>query len=256
MGGLPRGVPSAAGTVQLGLVHLAATDPTQRIGPLFAPYAHLFPDSVRAMALDGIVQHSQSASSNGQDVEAVFSGLLDRARQTPIPAPGCSEGQCRATLSDEDVLFALRPALNNAFEWPGVGQTLAEAAAQKNGNATLLSSFADSKLYAATAVSCQDWDVFHPSSTSSTLAEFLQLQHGEMPILLVNALYDPTTSYAWALGLKQELGGDGRVVLLTREGAGHTSYLPRLMVGGEAMPRINAYLLDLTLPEPGTVVDL
>ncbi|KAK8129519.1 tripeptidyl aminopeptidase [Apiospora kogelbergensis] len=291
---------------------------------LFATYAQLFPDRVRAMALDGILQHSQSVSSNlltesttyeatlkqffafcntsnkcplkRQDVQAVFTGLLAQAKKTPIPAPGCvgKPSLCRAQVSDEDILFAMQSTLLSVHEWPNAGVALAQA---KAGNATLLSQrrqfatgasvYADSGVYSATAVACQDW-----AGYTSTLAELKQLKRigelaspltqgacqfwsieaqcigwpakttyppapiqykGKTPLLLVNSLYDPSTSYTWAVGLKQELGD--RAVLLTRNGAGHTSYLPGIENGGEAMRQMNAYLLELTLPKAGTVVD-
>ena len=45
--------------------------------------------------------------------------------------------------------------------------------------------------------------------------------HGAPPILIVNATHDPSTSYAWAQGLAEQIDGS---VLLTRIGDGHTSY--------------------------------
>lgn len=40
------------------------------------------------------------------------------------------------------------------------------------------------------------------------------------PILLVNAFYDPETSYAWVVNLQREFGDDN-AVLLSRNGSGH-----------------------------------
>jgi hypothetical protein len=65
-------------------------------------------------------------------------------------------------------------------------------------------------------------------------------------MLQVNSLYDPSTSYTWAVGLQSEIKNS---VLLTRNGSGHTSY----GLGGETTELTNAYLLNLTLPEPGTI---
>ena len=39
--------------------------------------------------------------------------------------------------------------------------------------------------------------------------------------LIVNATYDPSTAYPWAVGMFHQIEGS---VLLTREGDGHTSY--------------------------------
>jgi pimeloyl-ACP methyl ester carboxylesterase len=85
---------------------------------LGAAYAELYPENVRAMILDGNVDHSQSEISNfvtemstyeneltrffdwcnetsscalsGQNVAKVFDELVSNATRSPIPAPGCS----------------------------------------------------------------------------------------------------------------------------------------------------------------------
>ncbi|RAL00049.1 alpha/beta hydrolase [Aspergillus ibericus CBS 121593] len=67
------------------------------------------------------------------------------------------------------------------------------------------------------------------------------------PILLVNAQYDPLTWLAWAVGLQDQIR---KSVLLTRAGDGHTFYLLR----GETSRAIDAYLVNLTLPIPNTVL--
>ena len=66
-------------------------------------------------------------------------------------------------------------------------------------------------------------------------------------ILMLQSLYDPNTGFAWALGVRDELNA----VLLIRDGTGHTSWL----LGGATAAAAEAYLLDLTLPEPGTILD-
>lgn len=66
-------------------------------------------------------------------------------------------------------------------------------------------------------------------------------------ILMVNADHDPSTSYVWAVSVRQQLPN---AVLLTREGDGHTSFF----LGGQATDAINSYLVNLTLPEIGSVV--
>jgi pimeloyl-ACP methyl ester carboxylesterase len=66
------------------------------------------------------------------------------------------------------------------------------------------------------------------------------------PILLVGGTNDPATPYAEAVAVNKQIAGS---VLLTRQGNGHTSY--------DASPCSHAaedvYLIDLTLPAPGTV---
>ncbi|KAL4958182.1 Alpha/Beta hydrolase protein [Aspergillus filifer] len=68
------------------------------------------------------------------------------------------------------------------------------------------------------------------------------------PMLLVNALHDPETSYVWANGMREQIPSG---VLLTRDGSGHTSY--SLM--GEASNIIDRFLANGTLPRENTVVD-
>ncbi|KAI0467806.1 TAP-like protein-domain-containing protein [Xylaria cf. heliscus] len=283
---------------------------------LFSQYAQLFPDSFRAIALDGNLQHSQSESSNlltettsyeatlkqffdwcastddcalrGEDVEAIFKTVRDSATTTPIPAPGCDNVSCRSDVTEEDFLFTVQGFLISQRNWPALAQGLLEA---NKGNATIVSQFnqiaigdayEDSYLYAGTAIGCQDWAhastgladvvekqnlgaVFSPLVLGACQSYKLQTQclgwpaplsnppapvtyKGKLELLMVNSLYDPSTSYTWALGLHSEIKN---AVLLTRNGSGHTSYL----IGGDASKLTNAYLLNLTLPQPGTITD-
>ncbi|RYP30027.1 hypothetical protein DL767_006442 [Monosporascus sp. MG133] len=297
---------------------------------LFSQYAELFPDGVRAMALDGALQHSQAESSNlliesaayettlqkffewcdsanssfdralprddGGDGGArqVFIDVLAKARDAPIPAPGCDDGRatgCRSSVTEEEARFNAQGLVLKTASWPALGRALLEA--RDDANATLLSraqpiavgdDYEDSYLFGGTAVQCQDWT----HATASTWAGSTELQilgaafapltrgasqsyrieascagwpspqrnperplsyAGDADVLLVNSVHDPSTSYVWAVGLGAELGE--RAVLLTRDGAGHTSWF----LGGEATDVINRYLVNLTLPEPGTVVN-
>ncbi|KAI4868898.1 alpha/beta-hydrolase [Hypoxylon rubiginosum] len=290
---------------------------------LFSQYAELFPDNIRALVLDGNLQHSQGESSNlviesttyeatlkqffiwcanttaaaedacplsGQDVQAVYESVLAKATASPIPAPGCDGTTCRTDVTEEDMRFIIQGSLISTTSWPALGQALADADA---GDATLLSqqqplatgdAYSDSSLFAGTAIACQDWT--HASTSLSDVldkatlgANFSPLTGGACQsykiqtscigwpaplsnppepvrytgattILQAQSTFDPSTSYVWGLGLHAELGDD-RSVLLTRDGSGHTSYLR----GGETAAALNAYLLDLTLPEPGTVFD-
>ncbi|KPI38329.1 putative hydrolase [Cyphellophora attinorum] len=66
-------------------------------------------------------------------------------------------------------------------------------------------------------------------------------------VLLVQSKYDPSCNYLWAENVR---AGIDNSTLLLRDGAGHTSYL----LHGEASDAINAYLLNLTLPAPASVV--
>ncbi|KAI1384539.1 alpha/beta-hydrolase [Hypoxylon trugodes] len=287
---------------------------------LFSQYAELFPDNIRALVLDGNLQHSQSESSNlliesntyettlkqffswcanasedecplsGQDVQAKYESVLAKATKSPIPASGCNNTDCRSDVTSEDLRFNLQGYLISTGSWSSLAQALIKA---DDGDATLVSqaqglavgdAYEDSSLYAGTAIACQDWD--HASTSladvqaKATLGSSLSpltggacqsykiqtscigwpaplsnptkrvTYKGDTKILMAQSTYDPSTSYAWGVGLHAEIGPD-RSVFLTRRGSGHTSYL----LGGNTTAAINTYLLDLTLPDPGTVLE-
>ncbi|NRQ39275.1 alpha/beta fold hydrolase [Nonomuraea sp. NN258] len=65
------------------------------------------------------------------------------------------------------------------------------------------------------------------------------------PVLVVNALHDPATTYPWALSIARQLGRSGR--LLTYEGWGHIGYGR----GDCVTAATDAYLLSRTVPARG-----
>ncbi|PSK63039.1 Carboxylesterase B [Micromonospora sp. MH33] len=70
--------------------------------------------------------------------------------------------------------------------------------------------------------------------------------HTRTPLLLLNARHDPRTGYAWATNVARQLGRHGRLV--TYEGWGHGTYLRNECT----IAVVDRYLVDLTLPTPGT----
>jgi hypothetical protein len=68
---------------------------------------------------------------------------------------------------------------------------------------------------------------------------------GSPPIVVVGSTGDPATPYAAAQALANELANG---VLLTRVGDGHTGYSFSACVKA----RVDAYLLNLTVPARGT----
>ena len=68
---------------------------------------------------------------------------------------------------------------------------------------------------------------------------------GAPPILLIGGTNDPATPYESAQAVNKQLAGS---VLLTRTGNGHTSYQSSPCSAAAT----DAYLIDLTLPAPGT----
>jgi pimeloyl-ACP methyl ester carboxylesterase len=68
------------------------------------------------------------------------------------------------------------------------------------------------------------------------------------PILVVGTRGDPATPYQWAESLAEVLSSG---VLLTAEGEQHTAYLTNFCV----TEAVNAYLMDLEVPDEGTVCE-
>lgn len=170
------------------------------------------------------------------------------------------------------------------YNWATLSQSLSEAV---NGNATALSAYIGSATsFSGIAIGCQDWlhssasylDVSgklllgralspHTRGVSQSLSyqtlcigwpapvsnpqKALDPQgglEGKQTVLLVNALYDPETSVAWAVGLQEQMAN---AVAIFRDGAGHTSYGVNL--NGEIQAAVDSFLLDGVVPESGTV---
>ncbi|KAF2151617.1 hypothetical protein K461DRAFT_286629 [Myriangium duriaei CBS 260.36] len=278
-------------------------------------YAQLFPESVRALALDGIVDHDQPPTStivtesqtyeavldkfitwcesnstcalHGQDVGAVIDSVLAAADQEPLPVPNAAQQRLRANVTGEEMRFNIQGMLlAQEFTWASLGQALADA---KNGSgAALATPLAQQNVSSSLtplwsyAVGCLDWR--HQSRSVYELQYFLGAAsnfsprtqgisqswsyasgcigwpvpiqnpphpagvHGTPPILMVNALFDPSCSYVWATGVKYQIENS---ILVARNGTGHISYF----LAGEASNLITSYLVNGTLPAPGTIVD-
>ncbi|CAO2648352.1 Nn.00g076190.m01.CDS01 [Neocucurbitaria sp. VM-36] len=280
---------------------------------LGSQYAELFPDNIRVMVLDGMLQHSQTESSNiliesttyaaelvsffawastndssplkGQDVEKLWYSILKNGTDTPIPAPDCDDTQCRKDVNEEEIRlnaqgFLISPRTSSKTMF---AQALLQAS---EGNATLLStplaSESDPSLYAGITIGCQDWsshassfegfqakmrigEVFAPLNKGACQSWTLQAScvgwpapltnppaklkvQTQNPILMVNAIRDPSTSYTWAVGMLEEVENN---ILLTRNGDGHTSW----GLGGATADAINHFLITSELPAPGTVLE-
>ncbi|MFT4040124.1 MAG: alpha/beta fold hydrolase, partial [Thermomicrobiales bacterium] len=140
---------------------------------LGATYASLFPDTIRAMALDGALDHNTAGlqmlnnesvahestlhqfarwcdetpecALHGEDVLAVYDELVARGNETPLPAPQCeAAGTCRSTVTGDQFRFAAQGLL--LFEpptpaysspgWPGFAELLVAA---RDGDASAFS---------------------------------------------------------------------------------------------------------------------
>ena len=175
---------------------------------LGSQYAELYPQSIRAMALDGDVDHSKSLSDafeveiiayetsfkrfitwcesdaicvlSGQNITRIWTDLIDAAFANPIPALGCQDSAagCQPLVWGGDILFNAQDLLMfkepntwaKGVTWATLAIAIQEAAA---GNATILASQTalsnSSNVFAQPAVSCLDW--------TSPIETFSDLQH-------------------------------------------------------------------------------
>jgi len=171
---------------------------------LGSQYAELFPNNIRTLALDGILQHSQSEASNllieatsydlvlshffdwastnessvlqGQDVESLWNQLLANASVTPIPAATCNNTDCYSTVNDEDIRFnahqylTFKQDLSFGSSWDTLASALYNAS---HGDASALSTrLTDPTAYSFLSIGCLDWT----RKASSMLADVLVQQ--------------------------------------------------------------------------------
>jgi hypothetical protein len=231
---------------------------------------------------------------HGEDVLAVYDELVARGNETPLPAPQCeAAGTCRVTVTGDQLRFAAQGLLlfeppTPAYAHPGWAGFAEMLAAARDGDASGFSwPLADSTTwsnYPGIPIGCVDWptpftsyeDVVaamnlvtvaspHVLGATQTWNNSISCMgwpvpvanpptrldvQGTPPILIVNATHDPSTAYIWAQLLHEQIENS---VLLTRNGNGHTTYL----LPGESQTRdaIDAYLIDLELPAPNTILD-
>jgi pimeloyl-ACP methyl ester carboxylesterase len=234
--------------------------------------------------------HAVSCSLRGHHPLRAFTSLAARADHHSIPALGCAKLGCRLRVTGQDIrqdaqnlILFKNPGLTGAG-WAGLATAIRQA---QHGDATQLSmpraaagnwAIPGSGL----TVECQDFP-----TTINTFAAFhalgalvrrrdpltgglsqsyeiasqcvgwplaahnpprrLHVSSHIPPILMVNATRDPSTAYVWAKVLHRQLPNS---VLLTRRGDGHTSYLNP----GATRAAINAFLVNGTMPKPGTVL--
>lgn len=172
-------------------------------------YASLFPGSVGRMALDAIVDHSQSeigailaeatgyettlnqffewcdrnstCALHGKNSSRVWDQVLSRADSEPIAAPSCN-GTCRSNVTGEEIRYNAQEFLTFQYldlgtTWPQFADALLQAS---KGNATALSTpTPDTRVvedpsgspYSYLAIGCQDW--LHKSKNSVDLRQKL-----------------------------------------------------------------------------------
>jgi pimeloyl-ACP methyl ester carboxylesterase len=159
-----------------------------------ALYAERYPTRIRAMALDGVLDHTiapetvladnvagyedtfdrfaawcaQTAACalHGRDVAALFDSLTQRADVQPIPVPQCAAARCRTPVTGDDIRLAAYNALLfkdpiPAFGEPGWNGLAQALAALESGDAGAFAGQAvrssSDETFAGLAVSCLDY---------------------------------------------------------------------------------------------------
>jgi pimeloyl-ACP methyl ester carboxylesterase len=228
------------------------------------------------------------AGFGGDDPEEAYDALVDQANATPIPATGYTPDP--RPIDGDDLNAVSLIAMYAKQNWPGLAQVLAAAQAGDGTfvralvDETFYGRDPDTgtfdpgtdrfvAIYGAEAhwptdvgtyvrEGEQAWGAFNhfysnhgytelnfglwPATAQDTYEGPFHVKPSAPTPLVVATTYDPATPYRGALKLVHELGN---ARLLTMRGDGHTAY------GGNSPcidAAVNAYLLDGTLPAPGT----
>ena len=273
----------------------------------------LYSPTTSTLVLDGILQHSlpetanllvdstsyeqvmthffdwagknESSALKGQDVKAVWTELLEKAKDAPIPALSCNNTTCRSNVNAEELLFQVQNLLvfYGAYaaipgrSWKFLSEALLNAT---RGDATSLSNDLVEGDNTFLSIGCLDWthstksisDVLAAQAMLYASAPFTRgatstwkFQHAclgwpvevknppkkldiktETTVLVVTSTSDPGTGMPWALGMMDEIEN---AVLLVRHGDGHMSFL----LGGESFSIISEYLVTGKAPKAGII---
>jgi pimeloyl-ACP methyl ester carboxylesterase len=260
-----------------------ALDPAATFDDVNRLQAQGFEQQLHAFLDDCAARPSCRFDTGGDPLGAV-SRLLTQVDQAPLPATRVAGNR---KLNHSLALLGIVTGLySRARLWPRLETGLADA---QRGDGSTLMQLADTYterhddgsydgiLGANAAVSCIDQPTPRDPNAYETAAraleqvaptlgrvtEYLSLlcafwpvpaqgtggslsAPGAPPILVVGTTHDPATPYVWAQNMARQLGTG---VLLTRDGDGHTAYGG----GNRCIDRaVDAYLIDLVLPRPGT----
>jgi pimeloyl-ACP methyl ester carboxylesterase len=269
---------------------------------LGAQYAEEFPHRVRAVVLESVVDHSlgtrafldtQAAAAqdsfdefvawcartpsclpHGEDVRAVWAGLLGRAERGELADPD----RPGTTLTPYDLSRLAQRKLYGP-DWAGLARQI-DALRAAPPAATDVRAAADAEAVRPHpfAVFCADWhlpvrdhreyaahlrrmariapDVRYPQALPAiatclgTPAPVANPQHRlrvrtDVPLLIANSRHDPASGHNWATNVSRQLGRSG--VLLTYEGAGHGNYTRSDCV----RDAVDRYLISVDVPDDG-----
>jgi pimeloyl-ACP methyl ester carboxylesterase len=234
------------------------------------------------------VNQAACVNFGGEDPEDAYDALVDQANAAPIPAPGYTPDP--RPVDGDDINAATFVSMYAKQFWPVLAVAL-KAAEGGDGSVIraivdelfygrdpdtgaydpLTDRFfaiygaeanwpSDVRTYVREGE--QAWGMFNhayfnhgytelnfglwPATAKDTYEGPFRVKDSAPTPLVVATTYDPATPYRGALRLVRELGN---ARLLTMRGDGHTAY------GGNSPcidAAVNAYLLDGTLPAPGT----
>ena len=231
-------------------------------------------------ALNRFIDYCRSTRCFSVDPQVAIQTLIDRAEASPIAAPGEDR-----PLREGEVLWGLISSLYARFQWGGLANAISDAL---NGNGSRMLRLVDNLwgrnsdgtydnfFDANSAVNCIDqrvdrnpdhhrqlsldfakqapifgaWGGYLNLTCALWDAEPVPLRTpraaGAPPILVIGNTGDPATPLKWSSALSKQLESG---VLLTNDAEGHTAYLQ----GDFCIEKtVNAYLLDLTVPAPGS----
>jgi len=240
--------------------------------------------SFNAFLADGAAAPQCPFYSDGNP-GAAFDALMARLDQTPLVAAGDPR-----PVGQTDILWVVDAALSKLAAWPELAEALAAASAGDGDTLRVVVDKIRSRhpdgtyeppngFYAFHAVHCLDNSFPRSAAAVETLAAEVMTfaprtgafymnagpvcahwstpyrstpatpaGRGLPPMLVVGGTIDTQTPYVWSVRLAQQLP---TAVLLTRDGSGHASYLLSRCV----VEAVDAYLLELRVPAPGTVCD-
>lgn len=240
-------------------------------------------------AFDGFLADCAAALTcafrSGGDPGAAFDALMADLDANPLAVE--RNGETRL-VGQHALLDAVDATLSNPTQWPQLATALAAAT---NGDGAPVLALADGRnerlpdgsygpgSSTFLAVSCLDFPITEDVDDAAALADRATAiaprlgayyvtwvlpcafwpapptpaphppaAAGAPPILVVGATLDTQDPYSWSVDMAGQLASG---VLLRRDGTGHPSYFESRCVEDA----VNAYLLDLTLPEPGMVCD-
>lgn len=190
-------------------------------------YAQLYPDNIRAMILDGVVDHSISATQfsaseslgydvaqrrmlewmgsnsssalDGRDAVKIHKDLVKKADETPLLVPGCAEsGLCFANVTGDDIRILTVASVNSPLLWPKFSRTIQEA--YDDDNATALAfPIVDTETgvtQSMLGVICQDWQ-FAQNWDEYRSLQFMSTAFSEGPQGAIGARMWPLGCAAW-----------------------------------------------------------